>query len=115
MQVVDTTTTVGAAGARTTWHEVDGRCDNVASGVVIDVLTAAVGPVSNPQEKITFVRVKPAFSSWQFPASADGGKAPFAITATVRFARQPQSAGDVVRSLPPLSTFPKDLFYPFTT
>jgi hypothetical protein len=97
------------------WNAAQRRCDSVASGVIIDFLTSAVGQVANPQEKVAFVRIRPAHTSWRFPVEAGSGTAQFAVTATVRFFKQQQTSRDVVRTLPPLSTFPKDLFYPFTT
>jgi hypothetical protein len=42
------------------WNEAERRCDSVPSGIIIDVLTVAVGQVVNPQEKRPFVRIMPA-------------------------------------------------------
>lgn len=97
------------------WDEAAGRCDNVASGVVLDVLTAAVGAAAAPQEKVSFARTAPLHTAWQFPAQNAGAAAKFQLTVTVRFVRQPQAAQDAVRALPPLRPLPSDLFYPFTT
>ena len=103
-----------AAGAAMTWNEAAGRCDNVAAGVVLDVLTAAVGAAAAPQAKASFARAAHVHTAWQFPAHAAGGAAKFTVTAAVRFVRQRQVAQDAARALPPLRPFPADLFYPFT-
>jgi hypothetical protein len=96
------------------WNEAERRCDSVPSGIVIEVLTAAVGQVAKPQEKVAFVRIRTVHTNWHFPVEAGSSTAQFAVTAAVRFVSQRQAVGDVVRTLPPLSKFPKDLFYPFT-
>ena len=96
------------------WSESGARCANVAAGAAVHVLTAAAGAVSAPQAKVTYVRLAPVATTWAFPAVPEDTPVAFPVSVDVRFVAQPQSAADVVRGLPPLSTFPEDLFYPFT-
>lgn len=96
------------------WDEDRRKCSNVASGLTIDILTAAVGSLSDPQQKVQYARMDTVFSSWQYPAVGAADGMAFAVTIGVRFVAQAQSSQDVVRSLPPLDTFPEDIFYPFT-
>lgn len=47
------------------WSEGSSSCSNVVSGVVLEVLTAAEGPVSSPQEKVTYARLSYVTTTWQ--------------------------------------------------
>lgn len=96
------------------WNEAQSSCTNVPAGLSLEVLTASLGPASAPQDKVQYVRVASKSATWTFPPVATDERVAFAVTLDVRFAAQQQSREDVVRSLPPLSTFPRDLFYPFT-
>jgi hypothetical protein len=96
------------------WDEGRQTCSNVASGVNIDILTAAVGSLAEPQQKVQYARLEPVYSSWKYPSVGAANDMAFAVTIGVRFVAQAQSSQDIVRSLPPLDTFPADIFYPFT-
>ena len=97
------------------WSESAAACANVAATITYDVLTAAVGAVSAPQHKVTYVRAATTPQAWAWPAGVlEGESVAFPVAVNVRFVAQAQSTQDVVRSLPPLRTFPQDLFYPFT-
>lgn len=103
-----------AAGEQMAWDEASGTCRGVNVGLRVDILTAAVGAVAAPQSKVQFARAVPVVGDWQFPSAAAATARPFGVHIDVRFVSQAQAVDDVVRSLPPLRSFPEDLFFPFT-
>ena len=92
-----------------------GRCSNVIHSMHIQVLTAQIGNIRNPQQKIIGSRISYGSSSWLAPQERSDGY--YTIRSTVSFLQLPD--GGSIEVMPPvpsiLPILPDDIFYPFAT
>jgi len=110
-QMADTSTNPSAAQG---WDP-RGHCSNVIDSMHIQVLTAQIGNIRNPQQKIIGSRISYGSSSWLAPQERPDGY--YTIRSTVSFLQLPD--GGSIEVMPPvpsiLPILPDDIFYPFAT
>lgn len=92
-----------------------GNCTGVVDAMHLQVLTASVGNVKNPQQKIIGARIRFGSVSWLAPQQ--GNDAYYTLTSTVSFLELPDGGSvEVMPAIPSvLPVLPDDLFYPFAT
>ena len=102
------------------WDDAEATCSHVAAGIQLDVLTASIGNMKDPQRRVQYVRSKVVYATWRHPLAghmrenATDSAFAFAVEMRVRFVAQVQQSVDGVKPLPPLrSSLPEDFFYPF--
>lgn len=100
-----------------TWDDDTKTCSNVPVGINIDVLTAKVGTMDNPQSRVSRVELSWVYGDWKYSdafAAADV-RQDFMLKSTVRFVEMDQaSAEGVTPATPPIfPSLPADVFYPF--
>ncbi|CAG9461453.1 unnamed protein product [Pedinophyceae sp. YPF-701] len=100
-----------------TWSESDLTCSNVVTGLDVEVLTAQIGQIDNPQRVAQLARARFITGAWRWPdglADAAASK-PFVLTNSVTFFAREQ--GDPVERAKKRPSFlprlPSDAFYPF--
>jgi len=116
----DCGTEVAALAAPTTgmtWTAATGTCSNVPVGIALDVLTAKVGTMNNPQARVARVGASWRYASWTYadPFAAASTRQNFMLASSVRFVEMDQdSAEGVTPASPPIfPSLPQDFFYPF--
>ena len=83
-------------------------CSNVPVGISIDVLTAKVGTMDNPQSRVSRVELSWVYADWKYSdaVAAAGVRQDFMLKSTVRFVEMDQaSAEGVTPATPPSSVF----------
>lgn len=118
----DCATALTALAAPTTamsWDAATSTCSDVVVGVNLDVLTAKVGTMDNPQSRVSRIEAKWETASWTFvdPYASASTRQDFMLTSTVRFVEMEQaSAEGVTPATPPIfPSLPADVFYPFVS
>ena len=118
----DCATALTALAAPTTamsWDASTSTCSDVVVGVNLDVLTAKVGTMDNPQSRVSRIEAKWETASWTFvdPYASASTRQDFMLTSTVRFVEMEQaSAEGVTPATPPIfPSLPADVFYPFVS
>jgi len=110
-QLADTATNPAATQA---WDP-RGNCSNMVQSMHLQILTARLGHVANPQEKIIGARVTYGNAVWLAPQEQEA--AYYSISASVSFLHLPDGAS--IEAMPPvpsiLPILPDDIFYPFAT
>ena len=97
-------------------------CSNVVVGINLDVLTAKVGTMDNPQSRVSRVESEWEYASWTYvdayaAAAVPATRQDFMLTSTVHFIEMDQaSAEGVTPATPPIfPSLPADVFYPFVS
>lgn len=92
-----------------------GNCTGVVDSVHLQVLTASIGNIRNPQQKIIGARISFGSVSWLAPQQ--GQDAYYTLRSTVSFLQIPDGGSiEVMPRIPSvLPILPDDLFYPFAT
>jgi len=118
----DCATALTALAAPTTamsWDASTSTCSDVVVGVNLDVLTAKVGTMDNPQSRVSRIEAKWETASWTFvdPYASASTRQDFMLTSTVRFVEMEQaSAEGMTPATPPIfPSLPADVFYPFVS
>lgn len=100
-----------------TWDDDTKTCSNVPVGINIDVLTAKVGTMDNPQSRVSRVELSWVYGDWKYSDAfaAASVRQDFMLKSTVRFVEMDQaSAEGVTPATPPIfPSLPADVFYPF--
>lgn len=100
-----------------TWNDDTKTCSNVPVGINIDVLTAKVGTMDNPQSRVSRVELSWVYGDWKYSDAfaAASVRQDFMLKSTVRFVEMDQaSAEGVTPATPPIfPSLPADVFYPF--
>jgi tectonic-1/3 len=101
------------------WDASTNTCSNVVVGINLDVLTAKVGTMDNPQSRVSRVSPEWKYDSWTYadPYASSGTRQDFMLTSTARFVEMEQaSAEGVTPATPPIfPSLPADVFYPFVS
>ena len=100
-----------------TWNAATRTCSNVPVGIALDVLTAKVGTMDNPQSRVARVATSWRYASWTYtdPYAAASTRQNFMLESTVRFVEmdQPSAEGVTPKKPPVFPSLPSDFFYPF--
>ncbi|UPQ99778.1 tectonic protein [Chloropicon primus] len=100
------------------WNEQESTCSKVVSGIQYEFLTANVGSQQNPQQKVTYARVKFTYDDWTFSnPSLDACPQPFNVYSSASFVEMDQEVDENVKppAPPVFPKLPEDAFYPFLT
>ena len=101
------------------WDASTNTCSNVVVGINLDVLTAKVGTMDNPQSRVSRVSPEWKYDSWTYadPYASSSTRQDFMLTSTARFVEMEQaSAEGVTPATPPIfPSLPADVFYPFVS
>lgn len=99
------------------WDSDTRTCSNVPIGINIDILTAKVGTMDNPQSRVSRVELSWEYGSWTYadPYAASSTRQDFMLKSTARFVEMDQaSAEGVTPATPPIfPALPADVFFPF--
>jgi hypothetical protein len=90
-------------------------CSNVPIGINIDILTAKVGTMDNPQSRVSRVELSWEYGSWTYadPYAASSTRQDFMLKSTVRFVEMDQaSAEGVTPATPPIFPAPRGCVFP---
>jgi tectonic-1/3 len=116
----DCATRITALAAPTetmSWDAATNTCKNVVIGINLDVLTAKVGTMDNPQSRVSRVSAEWEYGSWTYadPYASTSARQDFMLTSTVRFVDMEQASAEGVKpATPPIfPSLPADVFYPF--
>eukprot|EP00823_Brevimastigomonas_motovehiculus_P002245 TRINITY_DN1406_c0_g1_i1.p1 TRINITY_DN1406_c0_g1~~TRINITY_DN1406_c0_g1_i1.p1 ORF type:complete len:620 (+),score=102.91 TRINITY_DN1406_c0_g1_i1:69-1928(+) len=90
-------------------------CPIVYNSVDIEIVTAAVGSIGNPQQMILAARRKFSRTTWRMQTSETNVTEYFPLTATVTFISvQPDAYHEYVPGAPTMAKMPHDILYPFS-
>ncbi len=91
-----------------------GRCNNIFEEVRYSILTAPVGSVSNPQQKIVGMTVAFSKANWVHSCSScENDEQIFEIRNTVSFFEITQEKQEKRKAPPLMPPLPSDILYPF--
>jgi tectonic-1/3 len=109
---------LAAPTAGMTWTAATRTCSNVPVGIELDVLTAKVGTMDNPQSRVARVATSWRYASWTYaadPFAAAATRQDFMLESAARFVEMVQDSAEGVtpQSPPVFPSLPSDFFYPF--